>query len=339
MESRRKPSSLPVMLETRAAARPQAIADRIARGAAPPLPEWAATLFEPAPPSGLGTGNTELRKARAGELLLTTVVVHEAVSLSAAEFRAATAAAYHELLDAVGPDSSPVRLWNYIPGILAPLGSHPHRYMAFNAGRHDAYERRYGSRKSFPEMLATATGIGHGGADLVIHAIAAARPGIAIENPRQVPAYLYSRRYGPLPPCFARATLLARPGQDTRYWVLVGGTSSVFGEDSAHHGDLASQARETLHNLEALLGRSLEIAPRIAGAAPSGSKAPSGSREGAPTLARFRHLRVYFPSRVDHAEVAAMVEPRFPQLDSLEYVVADLCRPELMIEIEGVAEV
>ncbi|HUP22792.1 MAG TPA: hypothetical protein VNB06_07605 [Thermoanaerobaculia bacterium] len=333
MKSRRKPLSPRVMFETQPAARPQALDDRTARAAAPPLPEWAAALFEHVAPTGLTTGNTKVRKARAEELLLATVVVQDAVSLSAAEFRAATAAAYHELLDAVGLDSSPVRLWNYIPGILAPLGSHPHRYMAFNAGRHDAYERRYGSRQSFPEMLATASGIGHQGADLVIHALAAAMPGIAIENPRQIPAYLYSRRYGPLPPCFARATLLARPRQDTRYWLLVGGTSSVFGEDSAHHGDLASQARETLHNLEALLGRSLEIGAQIAGTAPSGSEQEST------TFARFRHLRVYFPSRVERAEVAAMVEPRFSQLDSLEYVVADLCRPELLIEIEGLAEV
>jgi hypothetical protein len=333
MKSRRKPLSPRVMFETQPAARPQALDDRTAGGAAPPLPDWAAALFEHAAPTGFTTGNTEVRRARAEELVLATVVVHDAVSLSAADFRAATGAAYQELLDAVGPNSSPVRLWNYIPGILAPLGSHPHRYMAFNAGRHDAYERRYGSRQSFPEMLATATGIGHEGTDLVIHAIAAACPGIALENPRQVPAYLYSRRYGPLPPCFARATLLARPGQDTRYWVLVGGTSSVFGEDSAHHGDLASQARETLHNLEALLGRSLEIGAQIARAA------PPRSQEGSASLARFRQVRVYFPSRVDRAEVAAMVEPRFPQLDSLDYVVADLCRPELLIEIEGLAEI
>ena len=31
-------------------------------------------------------------------------------------------------------------------------------------------------------------------------------PGVAIENPRQTPSYHYSRRYGPRPPCFARAT-------------------------------------------------------------------------------------------------------------------------------------
>jgi hypothetical protein len=42
---------------------------------------------------------------------------------------------------------------------------------------------------------------------------------------------------------------------------------------------------------------------------------------------------------VGRAEVATLVEPRFPQLDSIEYLVADLCRPELLIEIEGLAEV
>jgi hypothetical protein len=274
------------------------------------------------------TNDSAAWRATTADLLLATVAVRDALSLSAPAFRAATANAYLDLFEVVGPDHSPVRLWNYIPGILAPLDPHPHRYMSFNAGRHDAYERRYGSRHSFPGLIATASGIGHDGMDLVIHALAARAPGIAVENPRQVPAYLYSHRYGPLPPCFARATLLARPGEERR-WLLVGGTSSVYGEDSAHAGDLVAQAGETLHNLEALLGRSLEVVARHSGPVPAGRAA----------LASFRHLRVYHPARADRAEVANLVEPRFPQLDSLEYLVADLCRPELLIEIEGLAEV
>ena len=32
-----------------------------------------------------------------------------------------------------------------------------------------------------------------------------------VENPRQIPAFRYSKRYGPIPPCFARATRIKTP--------------------------------------------------------------------------------------------------------------------------------
>ena len=58
--------------------------------------------------------------------------------------------------------------------------------------------------------------------DLMIDALSAASPGIAVENPRQIPSYRYARRYGPRPPCFARATLLsasrAQSGTNPRRW-------------------------------------------------------------------------------------------------------------------------
>jgi hypothetical protein len=303
---------------------------RLLRG--PGLPGWAAVLFE-----GTATRrveNVELRHASTHDLLLAVVRVEDARSLGAGDLRAATAGAYRRLLGAMSADRSLVRVWNYIPRILEPLEDAPHRYMVFNAGRHDAYERWYGSSGAFSTLLATASGIGHEGPDLVIHALASASPGIAIENPRQVPAYLYSRRYGPLPPCFARATLL-RVAADEGPWLLVGGTSSVVGEHSAHRGELAAQVAETVLNLEALLSRaggSTGLQARQPGQSGSGI----GSAR-TPTLESFRHLRVYHPARVDQQAVASLVEHRFPGLESLEYLVADLCRPELLVEMEGLA--
>ena len=38
-----------------------------------------------------------------------------------------------------------------------------------------------------------------------------------MENPRQTPSYRYSERYGPSPPCFARATLAALSPDDEEY--------------------------------------------------------------------------------------------------------------------------
>ena len=62
----------------------------------------------------------------------------------------------------------------------------------------------------------------------------------------------YSSRYGPLPPCFARGTIITHPVSGRRM-LLAAGTASIRGEESVHVGDLRSQMRETLENLASLL--------------------------------------------------------------------------------------
>ena len=82
--------------------------------------------------------------------------------------------------------------------------------------------------------------------------MAAGLPGKPVENPRQRAAYRYSGKYGPLPPCFARATLV--PGtRAAERTLLIGGTASVCGEASVHAGDLVAQTAETFRNLDALI--------------------------------------------------------------------------------------
>ena len=82
--------------------------------------------------------------------------------------------------------------------------------MVFNGGRFAACEHWHGSPNDFDHTLASASGVGVLGRALAIHCLAADDAGEPVENPRQVPAYKYSRRYGPRPPCFARATRLTR---------------------------------------------------------------------------------------------------------------------------------
>ena len=120
------------------------------------------------------------------------------------------------------------------------------RYMVFNAGRHDAYGDQRGA-------LGTASAVGITGSDLSIHCLALEEPGTPVENPRQTPAWQYSARYGPLPPCFSRATIVDLAGRRT---LLIGGTASVVGEDSRHAGEFDAQVEETLLNLDALIRHS-----------------------------------------------------------------------------------
>jgi chorismate lyase/3-hydroxybenzoate synthase len=255
-----------------------------------------------------------------GDYSLVGVRARQVDRLEPAEFEAVTTAVYDTIAARLAdlPANHAVRFWNYIPSIHQRCGVSPDgqmtldRYMVFNAGRHTACSRSPGGEAGFSRSLATASGVGHGGGDLVVHALASTKPGVAVENPRQVPAYRYSRRYGPKPPCFARATLMTLPDGDRR--LLVGGTASVRGELSVHVGNLPAQMAETVENLAALL------------AAAGGSSA---------TLEALSDVRVYHVRAEDLPVLRPLCESAFPAA-RLEYVRADLCRRDLLVEIEGI---
>ena len=297
-------------------------------------PAWANRLVAEASVDVAVAGGLGIEVRATAEASLVTVRVPNAAGLSPADFEQATADAYTAIAGRLAglPANHPVRFWNYIPGIHQPCGpaaardagSAPvalDRYMVFNAGRYTACSRWLGGEQAFPRLLATASGVGHDGADLVIHALAAATPGVAVENPRQVPAYRYSTRYGPRPPCFARATLvtLGDGGDEpVRPIVLVGGTASVRGEESVYVGDVRRQTGETLDNLAALL------------------QAATGDATAGPH--RFTDVRVYIVRPADEAVLRPTCERAFSAA-ALEFVRADICRQDLLVEIEGVAAV
>ena len=246
---------------------------------------------------------------------LITARVARATELDDADFERCASGVYGALAEAIGSRRGrhPVRFWNHIPDIRRTGGEGLDRYMVFNAGRFAACARWFGSPDAFDRLLPTASAVGHRGTDLVVHVLAADQPGRAVENPRQVPSYRYSRRFGPRPPCFARATAV-NWADDGAARILVGGTASIRGEESMHVGNLAAQGSETFENLDALV--------RAAGGA---------------GLAAFEALRVYYVHDADRTAIERMVSAAFGHLGGIEYVRADLCRPDLLVEIEGVA--
>ncbi|HEY7118761.1 MAG TPA: hypothetical protein VH475_19385 [Tepidisphaeraceae bacterium] len=254
--------------------------------------------------------------AAAGNFALTTAGIADAVSLGAEELEAAVVGAYDSIAQRIGdlPARHPVRLWNHIPDIHGRMDDQRDRYMVFNAGRYRAYATWYGGPHAFDSEVATASGVGHNGTDLVVHCLSAREPGVAVDNPRQVAPHRYSARFGPLPPCFARATVL--PGEQM---VLVGGTASIRGEDSRHRKSLALQFRETLTNLSRVV------------------QAAHGRTGDQDCLSKFRELRVYHPRSSDRKEIERWLTTGFARDCRVEIAVADLCRQELLVEIEGVA--
>ena len=216
------------------------------------------------------------------------------------------------------------------------MGGGRDRYMVFNAGRYAAFEDWFGQAALFTRTVPTASAVGIGSGSLAIHALGARHSGIPVENPRQVPAYRYSARYGALPPCFARGTIvhgLPDPpgtGPDAPV-LLVGGTASIVGEDSLHERDARQQALETFENLAELVA----AARRQLGARDGSAEATADTPRAA--FDAFTELRVYIVRDTDATLLREMVTERFGRTARIEFAQADLCRRELLVEIEGLA--
>lgn len=240
-----------------------------------------------------------------------------ALHLPRPAFERAARDAYHAVTAALGaaaPGHTPVRFWNFVPGLNDDVGPGVDRYMAFNVGRFQACVEWLGGSDAFERALATASAVGVDVPDLQVHCLAAIGGGSPVENPRQVSAYRYSSRYGPRPPCFARAMRAVLHGGPV---LLIGGTASIVGEQSLHPGDIGAQTTETLNNIEALVGRA------VGGAAP---------------LGHVRELRVYVRDAAHAGRVETMVRERCHAVGRVEFVRAQICRKELLVEIEGVAD-
>jgi enamine deaminase RidA (YjgF/YER057c/UK114 family) len=292
-----------------------------ARPLTPVPPRWVEDLLGRSPiehhvPDG------DLRVRTAETFAHATTCIRDAVHLNASALKERVVTAYLALIGALDRlDRHPIRFWNFIPRIGERISHDLDRYMVFNAGRYDAFTEWYGTRSIVNgdcQSIGTASAVGITGSDLSIHCLAMERPGAPVENPRQTSAWQYSARYGPVPPCFSRATIVQFQG---RRQLLIGGTASVVGEDSRHPGDLNAQVDETLLNLEALV--------RTASADVVAYDTP---------LQRLIDLRVHITAAAHSEPVSRILSNRCPQARTVDVVIAQVCRPELLVEIEGVAE-
>ncbi len=238
--------------------------------------------------------------------------------LNAEQFEEQTHGAYRAIQTALTTLrlSHPVRFWNYLPAIHQPLDATRDRYKVFNAGRYRAFQGWFENTQGDADRMPAASAVGHSGSELVIHCLALDRPGVHLENPRQIPAYRYSERYGRLPPAFARATVVPR-WVDGRTLLIAAGTASIRGEESVCNDNLKGQLTETINNLRSLLG------------------AAEGSSEF--SLSQFEELRVYCARPADSETIRESIAAAFGTKLRLEMVEANLCRAELLVEIEGMA--
>ncbi|GAA3873039.1 pteridine-dependent deoxygenase [Saccharothrix violaceirubra] len=205
-----------------------------------------------------------------------------------------------------------LRMWNLVGGIIDDNADGLEIYRDFCIGRAEAFDTWAGRVGRIP----AATGIGTRGQDVYLYFLAGtpdAEP-VHLENPHQTPAYEYPDEYGPKSPSFARATYV----DGTLY---VSGTASIIGDETVRHGDVLGQTEVTLANIADLIG------------------AENLDRHGVSggfTLADLDQVKVYVRDAADIPLVKARCEEAFSPDADVVYLNVDVCRPDLLVEIEGI---
>ena len=216
-----------------------------------------------------------------------------------------------------------VRQWNYIGSIVSHKDG-KQNYQEFNDAR-----SRYYSKAEWHNGYPAATGIGAEGDGVIVGGIAFKKADnksksiYPIDNPLQVAAHIYSKRVliddaanaVKSTPKFERAKLIET---QRGACCFVSGTASIRGEESVDSGSARLQTIKTIENIEYLVSK--ENLVRF------------GCR---PYDLKYLQLQVFIKNSQDFEDVKSVVEEAYPQIPVI-YTVADVCRSELLVEIEGI---
>ncbi len=204
-----------------------------------------------------------------------------------------------------------LRVWNVIRDIHGEQDG-LERYRQFCIGRYEAF-RSYSADIGAAYPAASCVGSQTGG--LCVYFLAGKAPGLTVENPNQVSAFLYPQQYGPRSPSFSRS-LVTKWGH--RANLFVSGTASITGHESRHAGQLKQQVQETLRNIENLV-----------------QAAEDRSRLYFPIAGANAVFKAYIRNTSDYPEVRDLLIKYFgPDIEIL-YLQADICREVLLAEIDG----
>ncbi len=224
-----------------------------------------------------------------------------------ADLASASEAAYRELARFTRTQRWPhlLRIWNYLAAINDGAGD-DERYKHFCTGRSAGMRELHGDGFS----AASAIGRSDGVAVLQVYWLAARSAGAAVENPRQVSAWRYPREYGPTSPTFARA--MRGPCDPAQ--LHISGTAAVVGHQSRHDGDLAAQLHETFANLDSLLASAGNLPGFGAGSV----------------------LKAYVRRPEDLTATADLLARHLPDATKRLVLLGDICRAELLVELDGI---
>jgi len=220
--------------------------------------------------------------------------------------------------------SNVVRQWNYIENIIGYSSNNQH-YQIFNDVRSAFYGQSH-FRHGYP----AATGIGMETGGVIIDFIALREKSNTSVNPLKSPvqndAHQYSREVlahnekdqvaAETTPKFERAKAIVT---NNKCFIYVSGTAAIKGQHSFSSNDVSAQTRLTLDNIIQLV--SIENLKNNNINFLSSNLTPS-------------YLRVYIKNISDYFKVKDICESYVENIPVI-YLKADICRPELLVEIEG----
>lgn len=223
----------------------------------------------------------------------------------------ATGEMYDQIFERLG-SRVPYRIWHFVPHIHS-TESGLENYRLFCRARAEAFQRALGATCS--EQMPAASAVGTTENEPVFLFIGGKTAPHHTENPEQTPAYQYPPLYGPKSPSFARATRASFGGNPS---VFISGTASIKGSQSLHPTDLEKQLTTTLHNLT-LVGEASGLGSDLAQNQPGQ-----------------RHFIVYLRHPENFPCVDSFLKKHLLRAsDQCIYLQADICRAELLVEIEA----
>ena len=219
-----------------------------------------------------------------------------------------------------------LRIWFYQNEILKKDSNGKQRYQQLNDARFDYFTASLnGKAIPFGEGMIVgansenpywpaSTGIGMLRGTMVMEGLAVVKKdervrAVRLESPRQTNPFQYTSDVlvgGKKPPLWSRAMTLLAPGYEMS---MVSGTASTKGQKVMYPGDPVRQTLYMISSVELLLqqrGASLRDIPQI---------------------------RLYIKNPEHYAIIRTVIEKKFKNVPAL-YVIADVCRPDWLVEIE-----
>ncbi len=222
-----------------------------------------------------------------------------------------------------------IRQWNYIEQITENVirnNSTSQHYQLFNDVRSKFYNQD-GFSNGFPAATGIGTDFGGISIDIIAAELGPDCRSVAIKSPVQQDAYKYTQEvlaenscmsdFCRTSPKFERARVLVTPECK---WVFISGTAAIKGQVSIPFKSAEVQTEMTIQNILSLTSPENLMKHGV----------------GTGQKARLTHLRIYVKYPKDLKQVQETCRKYFPHLPAI-YLIADICRPELLVEIEGLA--
>lgn len=209
-----------------------------------------------------------------------------------------------------------IRTWIYVGGITG-FSNGVENYETINLSRKKYYDGVFGD--NLVAKYPASTGIGLDNRDIVITALAYRKRPFEdvspVENMAQTAAWRYPSHLAKISPTFSRAYRISTPSGTLS---LISGTASIIGAETVHLDDVQAQTEVTIDNLERVIASCL-MQPDTT----------------APLSSVIQYV-CYIKNPDDIETVRQVCDMKLPISANRIFVKADVCRDNLLVEIEAV---